>query len=76
MNPNDFTPDRTPTPEQIAAWVDGEATRAEAARIEAWMAGHPEARREAEAMAQTTRLYRDQAMPSRPDRSLHSVRDA
>ena len=63
MNQNDDTPDRTPTPEQIAAWIDGESPRGEAAMIEAWMAVHPETRRDAEAMAQTTRLYRDQAIP-------------
>jgi anti-sigma factor RsiW len=63
MNQYDYTPDRTPTPEQIAAWVDGESSRGEADFVEAWMADHPDARREADAMAQLTRLYRDQPLP-------------
>jgi anti-sigma factor RsiW len=63
MNQNDYTPDRTPTPEQIAAWVDRELSRGEADRVEAWMADHSEARRNAESMAHLTRLYRDQPVP-------------
>ena len=63
MKQNDYTPDRTPTPEQIAAWVDGESSRGEVDFVEAWMAGHPDARREADAMVHLTRLYRDQPIP-------------
>ena len=63
MNQNDRNPDRTPTPEQIAAWVDGESSRGEADFVEAWMADHPDARREADAMVHLTRLYRDQPIP-------------
>ena len=63
MNQNAYDPDRTPTPEQIAAWVDGESSSDVTGLVESWMADHPEARRDAESMAQMTRLYRDQALP-------------
>ena len=63
MNQNDYSPDRTPTPEQIAAWVDGELPSGDAALVESWLADHPDARREADSMAQMTRLYRDQSLP-------------
>ena len=63
MNQNDFNSDRTPPPEQIAAWVDGELSPGETGLVESWMADHPEARREADSMAQMTRLYRDQPLP-------------
>ena len=68
MNQNDSTPDRPPTPEQIAAWVDGETSPGEAAAVESWMADHPDARREAESMAQMTRMYRDQVLPTPSER--------
>ena len=63
MNQYDYTPDRPPTPQQIAAWADGESSRGEADFVEAWMADHPAARREADALARLTRLYRDQPLP-------------
>jgi anti-sigma factor RsiW len=75
MNQNDDTPDRTPTPEQIAAWVDGETSRCEADFVEAWVADHPEARRDAESMAQLTRLYRDQPIPTPSEARWRSALD-
>ena len=63
MNHNDHTPDRPPTPQQIAAWVDGEFAPGEVDLVEAWLADHPDARREADAMAHLTRLYREQPIP-------------
>jgi anti-sigma factor RsiW len=75
MNQYDDTPDRTPTPEQIAAWVDGESSRGEADRVETWVADHPEARRDAESMAQLTRLYRDQPIPMPSEARWRSTLD-
>ena len=75
MNQNAYDPDRTPTPEQIAAWVDGESSSCEAGLVESWMADHPEARREAESMAQMTRLYRDQALPMPSEERWQSALD-
>ena len=63
MNQNHQTPDPTPTPEQITAWVEGELPPADAGFVAAWLAAHPEAVREAESIAQITRLYREQAAP-------------
>ena len=73
MNQNDYTPDRTPTPAQIAAWVDGESLRGDL--VEAWLADHPEARRDAEALAQLTRLYRDQPIPTPSEARWRTVLD-
>jgi hypothetical protein len=54
-------PERDPTPEKLAAWADGELSPAEAARIEAWLAEHPEAVDDAEAPRRLVGLFRDHA---------------
>jgi anti-sigma factor RsiW len=46
-----------PTPEQLAAYFDGELTGSERAGVEAWLAGHPEARAEVEALRQLHAQY-------------------
>jgi hypothetical protein len=58
-------PDHEPTPEQLAAWADGELPWPEARQIEAWLARHPDQARDAEGLRQLVRLYRDNA-PSEP----------
>ncbi len=49
MNP-DWGPEREPTPEELAAYFDGELTGDARVGIEAWLANHPEGRAEIEAL--------------------------
>jgi len=47
-----------PTPEQLAAYVDGELDRATHERIERWLADHPEPAAEVEGQRQLQRLWK------------------
>jgi hypothetical protein len=58
-----------PTPEQLAAWADGEMERADAERIEAWLLAHPSAACEALAGRRITRLYHEQPLTEPSDRA-------
>jgi anti-sigma factor RsiW len=55
-------PDRTPTPAELAAWADGELGPTEARQVEAWLADHPEAVDDAEALRRVVGLFRDHAI--------------
>jgi hypothetical protein len=52
-----------PTPEQLAAFADGELGPAERARVEAWLAGHPTDAREVESLRRLVGLWRDNPPP-------------
>ncbi len=53
------------SPELLAAYADGELTPAECARVEAWLAAHPDARADVEEQRRLARLF-DQAAPPPP----------
>jgi hypothetical protein len=48
-------------PELLAAYADGELAPAEQRRVEAWLAGHPEARADVEAQRRLSGLFEDTA---------------
>jgi hypothetical protein len=50
---------QSPTPEQLAAWADGELDRPDAERIEAWLASRPDDASEAESNHRLVQLYRN-----------------
>jgi anti-sigma factor RsiW len=72
--------DPEPTPEQLAAWADGELGRAEAERVEAWLRSHPAAAQEALEARRITRLYSDHPPAEPSDRAwqgaLAAIEDA
>jgi hypothetical protein len=70
MNWNRSNP--APTPEQLAAWADGELNRADAERVEAWLAAHPDAADEAEP-GRIVHLYRDHPPPEPTDRAWQAT---
>ncbi len=51
--------DPEPDPEQLAAWADGQLERADAERVEAWLARHADA----DEPGRVVRLFRDHAPP-------------
>ena len=64
--------DPAPTPEQIAAWADGELNRADAERVEAWLVDHPDAADEADP-GHIVHLYRDHPPPEPSERSWQAT---
>jgi hypothetical protein len=54
-----------PTPEQLAAWADGDLDRSDADHVESWLLAHPDAAREIESDQRLDRLFRDNP-PSEP----------
>jgi anti-sigma factor RsiW len=62
MTRNWHNPDR-PTPAELAAWVDGELEAADAARVEAWLADHPDEAADAESSSRLAGLFRDHPPP-------------
>jgi hypothetical protein len=57
-----------PSPEQLAAYVDGELDSAEAARVEAWLADNPDDAAEVEADRHLLHLWREtQPADPRPE---------
>jgi hypothetical protein len=60
-----MNPDKGPTPEQLAAYADGELADAERAAIEAWLQHEPSAAAEVEAQRRLTQTWRD-AEPPQP----------
>jgi len=52
-----------PTPEQLAAYADGELGPAERARVEAWLRDHPGARADVDAQRRLARLWQAGAPP-------------
>jgi hypothetical protein len=63
MNGKWQQPRREPTPAELAAWADGELGPPDAERVERWLAEHPEAGHEADALRHLVRLYRDHPAP-------------
>jgi len=60
------TPPWKPDPELLAAYADGELTAAERARVDAYLAEHPEAQHEVEAQRRLKALW-DRTAPVTPD---------
>ena len=56
---SDHRTDPEPDPGHLAAWADGELNRADAERVEAWLARHPDA----DEAGRLVRLYRDHPPP-------------
>jgi anti-sigma-K factor RskA len=52
-----------PRPEELAAYVDGELSPADRAEVEAWLADHPEAATEVEALRGLSQLWQTAAPP-------------
>ena len=65
MNPDRIDPNSGPTPEQLAAYADGELAWADRAAVEAWLARDPAAAAEVESLRRFTQAWRD-AAPSPP----------
>jgi hypothetical protein len=63
MKPIWSNPEPEPTPEQLAAWADGELGPEEARRVGAWLAGHPDDAARVEMDHQVVHLYRDNPPP-------------
>jgi hypothetical protein len=71
MIPNRGMPE--PTPEELAAWADGRLARADAERVEAWLAAHPGAASETESDCRLARLYRDHPPPEPLERAWQAT---
>src|SRR5947209_6423984 len=56
-------PGRRPTPEEVAAFVDGELDAAAGARVEAWLGQDPERAAEADAWRRLACLWGETAPP-------------
>jgi anti-sigma factor RsiW len=54
---------RTPTPEPLAAFVDGELDSGSSAWVESWLIDHPEMAVEAEAWRRLARVWAETAPP-------------
>jgi anti-sigma-K factor RskA len=62
-------------PERLAAYADGELGPAERAAVEAWLAEHPEARAEVEALGRLARVWEAAAPPEPSEAAWAGVRD-
>jgi hypothetical protein len=60
-------------PRLLAAYADGEVTPEERARIEAWLADHPEAAAEVDAQRSLVRLYEESSPPSPTEEEWRDV---
>jgi hypothetical protein len=59
-----FSPEGTgPTPQQLAAYVDGELGPADRAVVEAWLRDHPDGRADIEGQRELLRLWQGTAAP-------------
>jgi anti-sigma factor RsiW len=65
MNREEITPDSGPSPEQFAAFLDGELEAGARVRIETWLAEHPSAAEEIEGQRQVMR-YWQATVPAEP----------
>ena len=65
MNPN---ADTGPSPEQFAAFLDGELDAGARARVEVWLTNHPPAAEEIEGQRRVMRVWQD-CIPAEPDRA-------
>ena len=66
MNHEGFHPDSGPSPEQFAAYLDGELDSAARTRVEAWLARNPSAAAEIDGQRQVMRLWQANA-PADPN---------
>jgi hypothetical protein len=67
MNSNRTDPE--PDPEQLAAWADAELNRADAERVETWLARHPDT----DEAGRLVRLYRDNPPPEPSERAWQAA---
>jgi anti-sigma factor RsiW len=65
MNHDGIHPDAGPSPEQFAAFLDGELGAGARARVEVWLANHPSAAEEIEGQRQVMRVWQASA-PAEP----------
>jgi hypothetical protein len=63
MSPNRYSPERAPTPEQLAAFADGELEPGARERVEGWLTRHPHDAREVESTRRLMSLWRDNPPP-------------
>jgi anti-sigma factor RsiW len=63
MNREEIHPDSGPSPEQFAAFLDGELAADGRARVEAWLANHSDAAAEIEGQRGVVRLWQTSAPP-------------
>jgi anti-sigma factor RsiW len=63
MTPNWLQPEREPTPEELAAFADGELEPAARERVESWLAEHPQQAAEVEADRHLMRFWHDNPPP-------------
>jgi hypothetical protein len=61
--------DPEPDPEQLTAWADGELDRADAERVESWLARHPDA----DEPGRIVRLFRDHPPPEPAERAWQAA---
>jgi hypothetical protein len=62
-----------PSPEQLAAWADGELDRPDAEAVESWLLAHPEAAAGVEADQRLGRLFRDNPPPEPSERAWRAT---
>lgn len=72
MNGNRNHHEPRPTPAELTAWADGELAPADARRVERWLAQHPDAAHEGEALPGVARLYREHP-PADPGAAVWQV---
>jgi anti-sigma factor RsiW len=65
MNRDGISPDTAPSPEQFAAFLDGELDAGARARVEIWLANHPSAAEEIEGQRRLMRLWQA-SVPAEP----------
>lgn len=68
-----------PTPEQLAAFADGQLQGTERERVEGWLFEHPDASAEVESYRRLARLWQTAPIPQPPaeawDRTLQRIKD-
>jgi anti-sigma factor RsiW len=64
-----------PTPEQLAAYMDGELDPASRARVAAWLCAHPAAAAELHSLRQLESLWRETAPPAPPQATWDALLD-
>jgi hypothetical protein len=75
MNPDRTDPESGPTPEQLAAYVDGELAWADRAAVEAWLLRDAAAAAEVESLRRFGQAWRDAAPPAPGPEAWSLVRD-
>jgi hypothetical protein len=70
-----WKPEREPTPQELAAYFDGELAGTERAAVEEWLAAHPEGQAEIESLRQLHALYDAQPVPEPSPAAWERTRD-